>query len=421
MFRHVAPAGTPMGAVDLLRWASATLTGRDVADALTAAIEDRFDVRRAYLTSTGRAGLTVLLRAMRRLCPPTRNEVILPSYTCYSVAASVVKAGLRIRIVDIDPATLEYAAPELESTDFSRVLAIVATNLYGLPNDLPALAQLARARGVFLIDDAAQAMGASIGGRPSGTWGDAGLFSFDKGKNVSAIDGGVVVVNSGELAEAMDLETAGLPSAGVARAGVDIVKAIAYWLLLRPRLYWIPNSIPQLQLGRTVFDTEYLLTRPSRPMTALALTMMRRLDWVTAARVANGRRLIERLAPIPTLQPIAPRADAAPVYLRLPVLARSARDRDALLAAFTAVGIGATGSYPGSIAEIAGLGASVASPPRAAGGRAVAERILTLPTHPYLTYGDVERIFHVASTTPKAAPPAAQDDAPRSDSHRRAG
>ena len=193
--------------------------------------------------------MTLLLRAMRRLCPPTRNEVIVPSYTCYSVAASVVKAGLRIRIVDIDPATLGYAAPELESADFSRVLAIVATNLYGLPNDLPALARLARARGVFLIDDAAQAMGASIGGRPSGTWGDAGLFSFDKGKNVSAIDGGVVVVNSGALAEAMELETAGLPSPGISRAGVDIAKAIAYSVLLRPWLVLDPEQHPAAGAG----------------------------------------------------------------------------------------------------------------------------------------------------------------------------
>jgi perosamine synthetase len=422
MFRHVAPAGTPMRTVDLLRWASAGVAGRDVAEALATAIEARFDVRHAYLTGTGRAGMTLLLKAMRRLAPPTRNQVILPSYTCYSVAASVVKAGLTIRVVDIDPTTLDYVAPELEGVDCSRGLAIVATNLYGLPNDLPSLARLAGARGVFLIDDAAQAMGASVGGRPSGTWGDAGLFSFDKGKNVSAIDGGVVVTNSGELAEAMHHETASLPSAGFSRATVDIAKAIAYSVLLRPWLYWIPNSIPQLELGKTVFTTEYPLARPSQPLAALALTMIERLEWLTAARVANARRLSQGLASCSALEPIAPRADAVPVYLRLPLLAPTASTRDDLIAALRAVGIGATGSYPDSIAEIADLGASVASPSGAPGGRAVARRILTLPTQPYLSAADAERIFRVVSTLGTAATAAGhRDKGARSDSHRRAG
>jgi perosamine synthetase len=418
----VAPAGTPMGTLDLLRWASATMTGRDVAESLTAAIQARFDVRHAYLTSTGRAGMTLLLRAMRRLAPPTRNQVILPSYTCYSVAASVVKAGLTVRVVDIEPTTLDYVAPELEAVDFSRVLAIVATNLYGLPNDLPSLARLARARGVLLIDDAAQAMGASVGGRLSGTWGDAGLFSFDKGKNVSAIDGGVVVTNSADLAEALRLETASLPAAGFSRAGVDVAKAIAYWVLLRPWLYWIPHSIPQLELGNTVFTTEYPLARPSQPLAALALTMIERLESLTAARVANAHRLGQGLASCSTLRPIAPRVDAVPVYLRLPLLAPTASTRDGLIAALTAVGIGATRSYPDSIGEIGDLGASVTSPSGAPGGREVARRILTLPTQPYLTAADAERIFRVVATIDTAAPSVVnRDDGARSDSHRRAG
>ena len=98
----------------------------DASEALRQVIRERFGVRHCALTSTGRAGLTLLLKAMKRLGRARADEVVIPSYTCYSVAASIAKAGLRPRIVDIDPATLDYVPAQLERTDFSRALAIVA-------------------------------------------------------------------------------------------------------------------------------------------------------------------------------------------------------------------------------------------------------------------------------------------------------
>ena len=65
---------------------------------------------------------------------------------------------------------------------------------------------MAREHGVRLVDDAAQAMGAAVDGRPSGTWGDAGLYSLDKGKNITAIEGGLAVTNDAEVAAALTAE-----------------------------------------------------------------------------------------------------------------------------------------------------------------------------------------------------------------------
>jgi len=390
--RHLAPAGAPIGLADLVRSVGLTVSGRDVAETLRQAIGHRFGVRHSFLTSTGRAGLTLLLRAMRHLAPATRDEVILPSYTCFSVAASIAKAGLRPRIVDISAATLDYAPDQLDAADFSRVLAIVATNLYGLPNDLPALSETARRHGVFLIDDAAQSMGASVGGRWSGTWGDAGLFSLDKGKNVSAIDGGVIVTNSEAVASALEQELQSIPSPGGVVSCLGLAKAVAYAVLLRPRLYWIPNSIPQLGLGKTVFTTDFPLERPPRSLVALAVTMLDRLDEFTGARHANAAKLLEVLSAVPGLQPIAPTAGTAPVYLRLPILIADANARDRALARLNAAGIGATGSYPASIADIAELQCSVAGGvSNAETGRRVARQIVTLPTHAFVTPADVRR------------------------------
>jgi dTDP-4-amino-4,6-dideoxygalactose transaminase len=402
--RHVPPAGAPITLADLRAWAGACVDAGEAENRLHQHIMRRFGVRHCFSTSTGRAGLTLLLRALRTLATNRRDEVVIPAYTCYSVAASVVKAGLRPRIVDVRPSSLDFDSDALERSDWSRVLAIVATNLYGIPNDLPAIAAVARARGVFLIDDAAQAMGAAVGGRWSGTWGDAGLFSFDKGKSIAAIDGGLVVTDSTAIADAMHEQLKRLPAPGAAAVGVLVAKALVYSALLRPSLYGIPARIPQLELGKTVFDTEFPLERPSPSMVALAGTMMRRLSEFSAARRRNAQLLGSGLGRLRGLT--APRAipGAEPTFVRLPVLLPSRATREAAVAELNRRGIGATASYPKALVDVPELQGRMARSDTAfPGGRAIADRILTLPTHPYVTLADVETATGTLSDLLQAA------------------
>ena len=403
--RHLAPAGAPIRLIDLAAAAGALVRRSDQSAEVRRAFGRTFGVRHSVLTSTGRAGMTMLLRVLSGLAPQ-RHEVVVPSYTCYSVAASIVKAGLRPRIVDVDPATLDYSLDELATVDFRRVLAIVATNLYGLPNDLPALAAVARQHGVFLVDDAAQAMGAAIGGRPCGTWGDAGLFSLDKGKNVSAIDGGVVVTNDDGIGAALETAASELAAPSAGDTATDVAKALAYAVMLRPWLYWIPNRIPQLGLGQTVFTTEFPMHRPSGPLTALASVMVPRLEWFTRARVENAAALLDGLRGVSGVRTIAPRPGSTPVYLRLPILLDDPQGRQRTMDALRAAGIGATGSYPASLADVPALRPHLADGPvRASGGRTVARQIVTLPTHAFVTAADRARTLETIS---EAAPgPAA--------------
>jgi perosamine synthetase len=389
--RFVAPAGAPIQLMDLAKAAGLSLSSRDVVARLRDDVRRRFGVRHVYLTSTGRAGMTILLRALRRKADPHRNQVILPSYTCYSVAASVVKAGLRPRLVDIDPETLDYHVDQLEVADFTSALAIVACNLYGFPNDIQALRRVAHRHSVFLIDDAAQAMGARVAGEWSGTGGDFGLFSFDKGKNVSAIDGGLVVTNDDTLASSFERECQDVEATGAGEIFAQLVKALTYSVFLRPSLYWIPNRIPQLGLGRTVFTTEFSLETPTRFLTALGAEVLPRLPELTRARTTNATALTGALRAIPGLQFVTPRADAVPAFLRLPVLLPDLDTRDRALAALTLAGIGASRSYPAALADVPELQRWFGAAPRATGGRHVAQRILTLPTHPFVSADDISR------------------------------
>jgi perosamine synthetase len=396
--RYVAPAGAPIRAVDLARWLARSLSYGEPAAVLQQQFRHRFGAQHAFLTTTGRAGMTVLFRALRRLAPADRDEVVVPSYTCYSVAASAVRAGLRPRVVDVSPDTLDYDFDDLARTDFSKVLAIVATNLYGLPNDLPALARLAKTNGVFLIDDAAQAMRAIVGGRMSGTWGDAGLYSFDKGKNVAAIDGGVIVTASDSVAHAVAAECEQLPVASLAETSAAVAKALIYAAMLRPWLYWIPNAIPQLELGKTVYTTAFAIDRPSRALTSLASTMMPRLDHFTDTRIRNAQALLEATRGLAGIRTIRCGATAMPVYLRLPILVGNPDLRRRIIATLNEHGIGATGSYPASLADVEGLRDSLADrTPHADGGRQIAKQIVTLPTHAFVHRSDIDRIAALLS------------------------
>lgn len=407
--RYVAPSGTPIGLPELARWA-AVAARPDARGRLADALRSKWGPGHYFLSCTGRAGMTLLLRAMRRLRPASRDEVVMPSYTCYSVPASAVKAGLRVRLVDIDPATLDYDRDQLEHTDFRRVLAVVATNPYGLPSDLPRWSKLTRDRGVFLVDDAAQAMGASIGGRLSGTWGDAGLFSFDKGKNVSAIDGGVVVTASDDLADALRAEWKGLREPTAMTTAQYSAKVLVYAMLLRPRLYGLPARMPWLGLGRTIYSTDFATALPPGVLSALAAVMLTRLDALTLLRAANARSLIERLTALPGIRIAEPHHDAQPVYLRLPVLVEAPLRRGEVIAALNAAGIGATGSYPASLADVPQLQPALVSSPAAREGRRVAGRIVTLPTQPFLAAADIDRVgrvLAVAAAGARSSAPAA--------------
>jgi perosamine synthetase len=405
--RQVAPAGTPIGVGTIAAWIAALARRRGAStDALAAAVAGRPGITYCLPITTGRAGLVVILEALAALADPRRRRVIIPSYTCYTVAASVVHAGLSPLAVDIRPDTLDFDLTELERIDTDDVLAIVPTSLFGLPSDLPALEAFARRRGQRLVDDAAQAFGAAIGGRASGTWGDAGLYSLDKGKNITTIDGGLAVTADPEVGRAL----AGRASTLTPRSGAtDAVKLLAYAVLLRPWLYWLPTRLPGVQLGATHYPHE--IPRETYPpvLAAMGLAMLPRLDAVNEARRAVAASLDRALADVAGLTRVRPHPGAHAVYLRYPVLAASRAHRDAILDACRSRGLGATGSYPLAIVDVPELAGHVAAQQASCpNGRAVAGRIVTLPTHAYVTPADVAAIRDAFAAAAPAAAGSAQ-------------
>lgn len=393
----IAPAGTPL---PVLLYASALLEGLTDAGAtakLARTLAQHSGHTRGFLFSTGRAAMVVALEALREAAnDPRRTEVIVSGYTCYSVPASVLRAGLRPRLCDVDPRTLSFDLDDLQRFDATRVLAVVSANLYGLPNAMDQLESWARRSGVALLDDAAQALGARLANRPVGGFGDIGLYSLDKGKNITSLEGGALVVSTPLIADAIERRWQALPGVKAAHALVTAAKLAAYSLLLRPSLYGITRKLPFLGLGLTRYEDDYPLLKYPRLLAGFGNRLYARLPELTRIRRANAERLRESLRNVSAVEFVAPLPGAEPGYTRLPVLARNPESRSHLITALQEAGIGATASYPAALCDVPELANILhESDRRLPGARDIAARIMTIPVHPYCPGDHAEKVAQV--------------------------
>jgi perosamine synthetase len=132
------------------------------------------------------------------------DEVITVPFTFIASANSIVYTGARPVFVDIDERDFTMDVSQIEAAITARTRAIMPVSLYGQPADMPAIAEIADRRGLAVIEDAAQAHGAAVGDRKSGTWG-AGAFSFYPTKNMTTGEGGMITTRDAAYADRVRL------------------------------------------------------------------------------------------------------------------------------------------------------------------------------------------------------------------------
>jgi dTDP-3-amino-3,4,6-trideoxy-alpha-D-glucose transaminase len=129
-------------------------------------------------------------------------EVITQANTCVPTVAAIVRAGATPVLCDADESTGALDLASLEAAIGPRTRAIVPVHLYGQIGPIEEVLELAAGARAVVVEDCAQAIGASLRSRAAGTWGDAGAFSFYPTKNLAALgDGGAIVTGDAELAE----------------------------------------------------------------------------------------------------------------------------------------------------------------------------------------------------------------------------
>ena len=150
------------------------------------------------------SGTDALVIALRALDIGAGDEVIVPAYTFFATAGTVMSVGATPVFIDIDPVSYEMDVVQITDRITPRTKAIIPVHLYGHPAEMDPILKIARAHGLKVIEDNAQAFGATYLGRKTGAMGDIGCLSFFPTKNLGAFgDGGMVVTNDPALAERM--------------------------------------------------------------------------------------------------------------------------------------------------------------------------------------------------------------------------
>jgi dTDP-4-amino-4,6-dideoxygalactose transaminase len=369
----------PAGCAIRLAEARAAVRLPDPEGLLRGGLARRLGAAAVTLHASGREALRV---ALERLASHSgRREVVIPAYLCFSVPAAAVAAGLRVRLVDVTPrGWLDPAA--LEKLPLESAAAVVVGNLFGVPEPLSDWLPAARAAGARVVDDAAQALGASSPEGPVGGRADVGLLSFGRGKPLSALGGGALAWSRGGQAVPHAARVAPRRAAALARA--------AAWNAARlPWVFRVLAALPALGIGETVYDPAFRRGAIDGASLCLAASLLGDLDRANAARAERAHALAGRLAAETRFTPLLAPEGATGVYPRLGVLAPSAPLRAAALAALRH--LGASALYPSTLADLPALRPQLAGPGECPGAREFCTRLLTLPTHAGLAGARLEQ------------------------------
>ncbi len=308
---------------------------------------------------------SLLLQELWKREGKQRDQVLIPGYTCYSVAASVARAGLKIRVYDLDPGTFQ---PDLDSVKLSldnNILAVVTQHLFGIPSPVMELKKLAGEAGAYLIEDAAQSLGASLDGQQTGTLGDFGFFSFGRGKPLPLGWGGAMVGRYPSI-----LEEIHWPREG--RGYRQLLTTAMIQVLSHPIMYGFMEALP-LGLGETIFDPGFEVSSMSPVLQRLGRHAIESLKDLNAHRCSVAEVYSNELG---GYGPIAVAGGSCPIYTRFPLMAGSGTIPQELKR------LGIRRMYPKALTDEPDIRRFFADEGvKTPGASMIAEKLMTLPTH----------------------------------------
>lgn len=359
--QELAPAGqapprirlarTDVGAEELEAisevFASGVLTGGPQTEAFEDAFARRHGVDHAVAFANGTVALSGMYLGLG-IGPG--DEVITPSMTFISSATSVLHVGATPVFAEVDPATFTLDPEDVARRITPRTKAVLAVHYGGQPADMEELRAVAEEAGVLLLEDAAQAHGASYRGRPAGGLGNAAMFSFTPTKNITTGEGGMVTTGDGELAA---------------------------------RLRLLRNH------GQTTRYTHAVLGwnwRLSEMQAAMGVVQLGKLDAILARKRANAQWMARRLSGVPGVTTPVARSDRDHPYMLYTLLL--AEGRDMVMGRMHEAGIEARLYFPPAHTQPVFAGAAGALPVT----EDLSARMLSIPFHARLTAEELEDI-----------------------------
>ncbi|MDP2923602.1 MAG: DegT/DnrJ/EryC1/StrS family aminotransferase [Candidatus Omnitrophota bacterium] len=373
------------------------------------------------ITYSGTAALYLILESLKELS--TKKTVIIPSYVCPLVPLAIKRAALKVEVCDIDKDSFDFDYKELDSlcACSNDILAVVSVHLAGIPINFDNVARIAKQRGIFIIEDCAQALGAEYlparpAGRPAGrqgkgkkvgTLGDFSFFSLCRGKGLTIYEGGVAVANNARYTKFLEDKINALEKNDVFSESFKVLELFGYWLFYNPYLFWFVFRMPQAfwsLRGRNLkaYAEEYTLDFPmhrvSRLRKILGQMSFYRLDKEVASQREKAEYYIRELSNQQGLRLIKEPDNAKATYPYLVLLFDDIKRREKVLKLLVGRGFGASIVYISPITDYDYL-KDIVGHKKCPAATNISQRQITLSTNSFLKEKDLAAIIDIIKNT----------------------
>jgi len=388
--REVPPtAGLP------LRW-------RDFLPApgrsLEAGLASLMHLPAVQIECSGTAALIVALTTLKQAS--TRRAVVIPAYTCPLVALAIRHCGLKPVLCDLRRDHFDLSPQDLDRACSDDTLAVIPTHLGGRVADVVNVKNIAQRVGAAVIEDAAQALGATWHDQPAGTLGDAGFHSLAVGKGLTLYEGGVLVARDESLRRSLRETGEWMAPYRLLREIRRLVELAGYTALYRPsglRLAYGMRLRRALKKGRLIeavgddFTDDIPLHRVGAWRRAIGARALARLPSFLETLAGQAAARKTRLAAIPGVRVMDDPPGGRGIWPYFMVLMPSARARDASLAHLWSAGLGVSRLFIHALPDYPYL-AGRFDRTDVRNARDFAARMLTISNSPWMRETDFRRI-----------------------------
>ena len=341
----------------------------------------RYFQRPCFLFSSGTAALTCVLQAARNV--HGRDTVIVPGYTCRKVLDAVELAGCKPLLCDVERNSFAFDRECLRrSLDGASVLAVVPSHLFGIFHPLGPVQGACQDK-ALLVQDCAQTFPTKEQEMRTLQDGDASIISLGRGKVLSTLGGGILVMNNAELVPAVEQVAQALPKSPILRSVKLALQFCCYKYALSPYVWRFLHFLAK----RDAEEAKFYRLAPIQA--SLGRRLLRRVNEIKSERTRTAQEILAILSPGGRFSLPEGYQEQSTSFLRLPLLSGSAAIRDDAYRELRAEGIGVSKMYDG---EQGVLSATEELLPNA---RQLAERLLAIPLGRHMTPERVSRCIGV--------------------------
>ncbi len=391
MIKKIPTTAVPISLFEIAKGFRTLLSQRPFIEEFEKDFAKYMGSQHAFAFNCCTTSIYVFLKALKRVS--NKLEVVIPAYTVPTLVLPIWKAGLKPRLCESSLDTFNMDSDYLPDVVNDNTLCVLPIYHFGFPYKIDTPLRLASEKKFFILEDAAQAPGSTLNRKKVGTLGDAGCFSLCRGKNFSTVSGGMLITDSTELADIIREEQNLLPRQNLAfKLTIPLILTL-YSLVTKPLNYGLFYRLIA-PLKHTTIHESFDTKQYSDFQAIVGLDLLKKLDEFNEIRRKKGMTLYNALKG--NEQILLPKItkNSTPVFNHLPVVFKEVKSMEWVQRELWKGGIDTGRMYLKPVHHLYDLGYDREKElfPNAL---SIAERLITVPTHPYLDGKSIETIIDV--------------------------